>query len=105
MRLHTVLLSFAAFCICMFVLAAEIWIYVLSGMSTAKGTSLGAVILIVLMVVTGAVGILVPVVSMIGAVTKKREGKYFLFLPFPPFIFTGEHKKKDAGGSQRPPKR
>ena len=97
MRLRTVLLCFAVFCACMFVLAAEIWIYALSGMSSAKATSLGGFLLIALMVLTGAVGVLVPVVSMIGAVTKKREGKYFLFLPFPPFIFTGEHKKQAAG--------
>ena len=97
MRLRTVLLCFAIFCACLFALAAEIWIYVLSGRSTAKGTSLAAVLLIALMVLTGAVGVLVPVVSMIGAVMKKREGRYFLFLPFPPFIFTGEHKKQAAG--------
>ena len=98
MRLRTVLLSFGVFCLCMFVLAIEIWIYVLSGVGTGKGTSLAAVLLIALMVVTGAVGILVPVASMIGAVMKKPQGRYFLFLPIPPFIFTGEKKKQGAGG-------
>ena len=93
MRLRTILLSFAAFCACMFVLAAEIWIYFLSGVGAAKPASFAAILLIALMVVTGAVGVLVPVVSMIGAVMKKPQGKYFLFLPIPPFIFTGEKKK------------
>ena len=99
MRLRTVLLSFAVFCICMLVLAAEIWIYVL-----AKPTSLAAVLLFALMILTGAVGIVVPLASMIGAVMKKPQGRYFLLLPIPPFIFTGE-KRSTAGAGQRPPKR
>ena len=97
MRLRTVLVSFAVFCIGMFVLAAETWIYVLSGVGTAKPTSLAAVLLIALMILTGAVGVLVPLASMIGAVMKKPQGRYFLLLPIPPFVFTGEKKKQDAG--------
>jgi len=92
MGIRTVFLSFAVFCICMVALAVEIWIYVLTGVGSAKGTSLGALLLVVLMILTGAMGVLVPVVSIIGAVVKKPQGRYFLFLPVPPFVFTGEKK-------------
>jgi hypothetical protein len=71
---------------------------------SGKGASLAAVLLIALMILTGAVGVLVPLASMIGAVMKKPQGRYFLLLPIPPFIFTGE-KRSPAGAAQRQSKR
>ena len=74
-------------------LAAEIWIYVLLGMGAAKGVSVGAVLLIGLMMVTGAVAIVVPVSAMVGTLVKKPRGSsYFLLLPWPPFVFTGKRR-------------
>ena len=74
-------------------LAAEIWVYVLLGMGAAKGISVGAICLIGLMVVTGAVAVVVPVSAMVGALVKKPRGSsYFLLLPWPPFVFTGKRK-------------
>ncbi|HXZ27344.1 MAG TPA: hypothetical protein VEG08_05020 [Terriglobales bacterium] len=74
-------------------LAAEIWVYVLLGMGATKGVTVGAVLLIGLMIITAAVAIVVPASAMVGALMKKPKGSsYFILLPWPPFLFAGKRK-------------
>ncbi len=93
MGIRTIVVCIAVCFLCLLALAAEIWVYVLLGMGGSKGVSIGAVLLVGLMMVTAAAAILVPVSAMVGALVKKPKGStYFLLLPWPPFVFTGKRK-------------
>lgn len=89
MGIRTIALCIGVCFLSVLALAAEFWTYVLMGMGARKGVSVGAVLLIVLMIVTAAVAIVVPASAMIAALARKPRGSaYYLLLPWPPFLFT-----------------